>query len=251
MKGTFFAKPLEFKIEISGESWKQGELIRGKLCVTNHGDTPAALSNLGAVLAFGDSKKIKSKDQKSFKCIDKIIFEENDLPINESATLRWQFKLDENAPISETKGSLYIICGDSERPFDVGQLQLNIIPCENLTNLIEVFKLFFKFKVKAIKNKKGSLEVKMLPPGSKDMGIIEQLLLSMNMSNNGIELRYKFIVKKIDYADSVMNVKSENIEIEQTLTPTQFKIYGDAPNQDGMREAISQTLDQIRKSSII
>lgn len=250
MKGTFFSKPLEFTLNIQGECWKQGEPVIGTLSVANNGSTSCQINKMGVVLAYGDSKKIKAKDPKSFNIINSVTFENVELQSKEISNLKWKFSLDANCPITENKGGLYIICKMDDDLFKVGQLQLNIAPSDIIHNFIEVFKLFFKFQVKSLKNKNGSLEVKMLPPHSKELGSIEQLILLIKMENDQINIQYNFKIKKMNYIGSVMTLSSENVEIKQLIEPSQYKIYGDAPNQDGMRKAITLILDEIKKKAI-
>ncbi len=73
MKGTFFNKPLEYKIDIKGESWGQGSKVAGTLSISNHGTDEIDLSQIGCHLCFTNIKKLKAKDVKAFQLIDSIL----------------------------------------------------------------------------------------------------------------------------------------------------------------------------------
>ncbi len=59
MKGTFFQKPIEYKIEVEGETWSQGDVVKGQLIVNNHGDSSLDFTSIGCHLCFVDMKKMK------------------------------------------------------------------------------------------------------------------------------------------------------------------------------------------------
>ena len=52
MKGTFFNKPLEYKIEIDGESWTQGSKVTGNIIIVNHSKRPVALNKNGCIFVL-------------------------------------------------------------------------------------------------------------------------------------------------------------------------------------------------------
>lgn len=240
MKGTFFQKPLEYGLEIQGESWKQGDKVSGTLSVKDHGG--GDLSKVGVSLAMVDMKKFKAKDPKGVQILTHI-------PNNGTESLDWEFQLAADSPITEKANSLYILCGDQEKPFEGGHLQLQVDPVATLSNFLEIFENFFRFKVKGLKNKKGWVEAKMASPGSRELGAVEQLLLHMKMNGEDLELKYQFKVKKLAYAETGVEAKSVKMDFEQVLGPKQYKMFGDAPNQDGMMKAISEIIDQIKGST--
>ena len=61
MKGVFFQKPLEFNIEIIGENFEQGDLIKGTAKVKNHDKGPIEMAQYGIILAHGEDKKSKKR----------------------------------------------------------------------------------------------------------------------------------------------------------------------------------------------
>ncbi len=74
MKGLFFNKPLEWSIEVQGESWYQGSTLQGKLTVKNHGTEAMDLSDSGVGLAFADIKKIHARSENALKLEQRLVF---------------------------------------------------------------------------------------------------------------------------------------------------------------------------------
>lgn len=250
MKGTLFQKPLELTLNIDGETWKQGEEIIGTLTVKNHGNDNVDLSMTGVTLAIGDGKKIKAKHEKAFVIQDQALFGEDiQLASNEQKVLDCSFKLSKDSAITQKADGPYIVFGDSSNLLEGELLQLQVMPIASITNFLEVFGNFFRFKTKTLKNKKGYIEAKMEAPGSKEYGAIEQLMLLMKMDGENLELKYTFKVQKLAYQTAGVEAKSEKVELNQTLTPRQYKIYGDAPNQDGMMKAIEEILREVKRST--
>ncbi len=251
MKGTFFQKPLEFGLVIHGESWQQGDHIKGSLIVKNHGPENLDLSATGITLALGNLKKYKAKDPEAFTILGETFFNEGVLvDMGEERTLDWDFQLANDCAITEKTSSLFIICGEKDDYFGGGQMQLQINPENSLTQFLEIFKNFFKFQVKAIKNKNGFIEAKMVAPDSKELGAVEQLMLNMRMNGDDMDLKYTFKVNRVSYgAAGEISAKAKKEEYSQSLKPKQFRLFGDAPNQDGIIEAIGEVIEQVKTKS--
>jgi hypothetical protein len=250
MKGTFFLKPLEFSIDIFGESFEQGQILKGNMALRKHGPIENTLSNYGVTLAIGDSKKIKKKDPKAFISLDSKQFSETDWN-DEQQSLEFSFQLEKNCPITTKASSLYLLCGPSEDLLNAGALELNITPNRWFQEFIDTLVLFFRFKVKAIKSKKELVEYKLQAPDTKDYGAIEQLLLALKMDGDNIHTYYQFKVKKLSYEQEGVVAKDEIIKIEQVIGPKDYKQFGDSPNQDRMKFFLNEALEQIKRKTLL
>ncbi len=95
MKGTLFNKPLELTLDIAGESWPQGQLVKGSFSIKNHGKEQIDLSGYGVNLVYTEAKKLKSKDLKGIQSITHKNFG-NDIKLapGERIDLPWEFALD-------------------------------------------------------------------------------------------------------------------------------------------------------------
>lgn len=251
MRGTFFEKPLEYSIEISGESWNQGGKVNGTLTIKNHGDSAIELNGKGVSLCLTEAKKFKAKDPAGIKALNtKSWPEASSVSPGSQETLNFEFELAKDCPITEKASSLYINCGEFENPFTGGHMQLDVKPINVINNYLEIFENFFKFKVKAIKNKKGFLDVKLVAPDSKELGAVEQLNLNLAVDGDELDIMYIFKLKKLAYDEGSVSAKSEKKNFEQRLTKRQHTAFGDSPNQDGIMKAINEILDQIKSKSL-
>jgi hypothetical protein len=244
MKGTFFKKPLEFSLNIEGESWNQGETVSGTFKVQSHSDQLPDLIQVGCHLCFCNIKKFKAKDPKSITVLESILFSPN------QSELDFNFKLNDNCPITDTTGSLYIIYGDIDSPFESGFLQLNITPIKPIIYFTQILEQFYRFKLKAFKNKKDCIEAMVSAPDSREWTSIQKMAIQLKLKND--ELIIKFIVnlKKLDFSNNHHKTKDEKREMSKTLTKEQYELYGIA-NQDGIKKVIDEVLSEIKIKPII
>lgn len=251
MKGTFFNKPLEFSIDIDGESFRQGGQLKGSLLVRNHGDEDVNLSSFGVSLAQTDSKKLKAKNLKGLTNIQALNFASDKvLSSKGEESLEWEFDLPSDSPISEKSSGPYIYYGPVEEVFEGGHLELQVLPIEILEKYIEIFENFHRFKRKALKNKKGFIDVQYTCPGGKELGQIEKLNQQLRIVDSKLEVNWIFKLNKLGYKDgSVVEEKVEKI-FEQSLDKKAYMDFGDFPNQDGILASIKEVLDQAAKKDI-
>jgi hypothetical protein len=245
MKGTHFNRPLEFKIEIQGEQWIQGQAIRGEFEIINHSPEKQDLKTFELGLAFGHLKKIKNKDSKAFEIDQKIPFPKE---IAGKATLQfsWDFLLPKNAPISDKSSSYFLLYGDLSQPMSAGQLQTLIFPLPIYLSFVEIFENFFRFKKKEIKSKKGRIEVLFAPPITKDFIGLESLLCSFLVKDQEIELIFHAELKKMAYVDGDMKIKIVGEKVELLLTNKQYLLYQNSLNQEVVIKALDEVLQKFK-----
>jgi hypothetical protein len=251
MKGTFFQKPLEFALVITGESWKQGEAISGSLVAKNHSNEEVSLENIGVQLAYGDHKKIKGRKDKAFLISQKELFTEASLDAAGEKTLEWSFQLPSDCEISTKAGTYYLLCGNEDTPFEGGLMELAIEPLVVIKNFLELFENFYRFKVKEIKNKKGLLEVKMEAPKSKQFGAIDKLMLEMNMKEDALVLKYIFTAQRLSYESGMVQAKAVQLEFDQVLEKKEHTLYKESPNQDVILKALLSILEQVKSKTLM
>jgi hypothetical protein len=250
MKGTFFARPLEFKLEIQGEKWFQGETIKTKLLIHNHDQECAKLHNFGLILAHGDSKKVKAKSPDAFKLISSKVMEEIIIPPIGSVELAHDFALDSNCTITEGNSSLYILCSKTEELMNGQHLQLSILPQKCISSFLEIFENFYRFKSKSMKNKKNLLEIKMQAPASKEYAAIEQLILNFKLLDQKMELEFLFKVKKLSYQTEGVAAESLELPFSLSLAKTEYESFGGAPNQTVILKKLEEVLSEVKKKTL-
>jgi len=252
MKGSFFQKPLEFKLFINGESWNQGDSITGTLAVKNHGSEEVSLSDIQLHFAYGLYKHVKAKSADAFKILDSA-------PIGQSQTigagqfgeeLKWKIQLKKDCTITDKTGSIYVLygCGlkDCKDALAMGQLQITVLPNPLFLEYVEVFNLNFNFIEKFKKAKADFVEVKLAPPSGKTHASIEHLMLHFRMNEEVLEVKYTFNVKKIDASTSTMKLKKEKKSYQQSFAPEEYLQSNKKLNRDFIAKSITDIIEQLK-----
>ena len=73
----------------------------------------------------------------------------------------------------------------------------------------------------------------------------------MKVEGERLETRFLFKLKKMDYDTAGMNVKDSKLEIVEILEKKQYSGFGGSPNQEGIKQAISKVLEQVKFKSIV
>lgn len=244
MKGTHFKQPLEYKIEIAGESWKQGSNVQGTLEVKCHSGEDISISRLGVQLSYCTKKKLKEKDLAGISEI------ESSLRSGDSTSLDFNFTLSEKCPITEKSKSLYLIYGDLDNPFDSGFLEIEVTPSKTITDFIQTFEQFFRFKLKTLKMKKNVIEAIATPPASKDWTSIQKMSLQFSMEGDTLLVNFIFSLKKMSFDSSVEKTKDEKREVSLSIGKSEYERYGTF-NQEAIQKMISDVLEQIRVKPLL
>jgi hypothetical protein len=246
MKGIIFLKPLEYNVEAIGERWRQGDKIKGTLTLKNHSADKIELSFLKIKLAEGNYKKIKAKDAKAWSTLNESLLCDA-VTVGPSADQNYSFEfvIPETSPITDKNGSLYLAFYDKDDTQPAGHIELVIEPKQTIQYVLQVFENFARFKVKEIKNGKKSVEVKLMPPASRETSNIDSLILSLAESDKTLSLNYQFNLRGIDLSSGTMQTQKITKEIEQKFTSKQYMMY-DSPNQDFILSSIQTVLDEVK-----
>ena len=243
MKGITFCRPLEYCLETKEESWCQGDKVQGSLQVKNHGNEAIELAGLKVELAYGTFKKVHAKAADSFECLDSVVFDNGvKLEGQQERRFDWQFSIPEDGAITDTIGSLYLRYGMKDLP---GQLQLNVSVKPVMMEYLETFENFFRFKIGPMKYKKGLVEVKMIPPKSKEFGSVEGLTCLLRLENDDLQVKYNFKTKNLGATlEGDVKVQKKVKEFQQTIGPKQYHQFG-ATNYDQLKSLIGEILKQV------
>ncbi len=247
MKGTTFLRPYELCLEIDGEKWLQGDKIKGEISLKCHSDGSEIITNLNIMLVHGLFKNIKNSKTDSLNIISSQILGENiEVDSKNDFKKDWEFKLEQDAPITDKNGSLYVFYGIGDDLSSYGSLQLEVDLVEELTNYLKVFEDFIRFKVHHKKYKKGLTEVRLLPPKTQELGSLEYLTCFLRLVDRNIEIKYIFKTKKIQATVGMeFEVIKTEKEFNQILTPDDYLRYGNAVNHDGIKKSINEIIANI------
>lgn len=247
MKGTFFNKPLEWNIETSGESWQQGETLKGLLRVKNHGSEPVSLEGSGVAMAQADIKKVQSRTEGALKIEKSIPFTQNELKAGEETELNFSFDISPNSPVTDKKSSYYLSYG---RNFTEGQLQLKVEPKALYMKVTGLLDTFHRFKLKEFKAAKKGVEFKFVPPTSREMASIESLILTFSMQEDNLQMKFDFQVKKLDTTSVTTKINKESVTVEKTLPPKDYSFGKDLINQDTLLKRIEEVLSEVKLKNV-
>lgn len=248
MKGAFFQKPLEWQIDVTGESWSQGETIKGELRVKNLGDSPVNLDKAGVRLSYAEIKKVHARDEKAWKLEAEVLFAAGtSLAPQESKTLAIQFTLPTNCPVTDKKASYYVTYGLSALE---SNLQVHVGPRKLFTEITKLMETFQRFKPKDIKASKGAVEFKMLPPTSREYAHVEALHLEQSLEGDQLKLDFTFKVKTLDTNSVTTKVAKDEKHLQRVLTPREYSLGRDMINQDGILKALEEILGQVKMKGL-
>lgn len=248
MRGTFFQKPLEIVLELKGESWFQGDVIQGTVSLKTSSEKSYELDGLGLYLIFGEPKKMLKKSPKAYEVLEQIDLDKHCVS-DEMSVTEFSLKLPDCCPISEKSKGIFLVFGAKDDLFSAPRLELPIQPKKTILQFLEVFETFERFKSKGVKNKKGALEFKMLPPDSKDYAAVDSLLLLIKEEDQKLILDYLFKVKKLEYGEIGVESVASKLAFHDELSKSQYHSFGDSVNQEGIQAALKQILDQVKSKT--
>jgi len=251
VRATLFKDGLEFKFEVNGERWLQGATIEGELFLKNHRPEVFETKKLNVRLCWGDFKKVKTRDAKAFTPLSSTELSTSEiLNSGEEKSWKWSIKLEDNCPISEKNGSLYLLFGDEVQQLG-GDLQLNIDPKEVYKEIIKLMENFLRFKMKDISSKKGLVTAKFAPPLSKDFSSVDSLLMSFALEQQELKLHYEFKVKRVTLGATNTDLKmaKDVSQLEQKLDPKRYLI-GKSLDQDFVLKQLQAAIDTVKLKSM-
>lgn len=244
MKAQFFNKPLNYTLNLDGDEWSQGSVIQGDLNVSNTSSDSIDLTKLGAHLCYCQNKKLKAKDPKGIQILQSSLFlsGKNDLKLN--------FTLEPNSPITDSSGSLQILCGDIDDPFRCGMIELKVSPAKVIEDFIEVFELYYRFKFKSLKNKKNFIEAQVSPPTTKEWAKVQKMNLQMELNGEDLVVKCICSIKTLSFDTTIHKTKDEKKEILMNIVKKEHTQYG-AVNQEGIKKHISKMLEELKLKPIL
>jgi hypothetical protein len=245
MKSTIFIKPLEYNLTIDGEKWRQGDKIKGLIKIINHSNDKIVLPVLKLNLAVGNFKKVKTKDKKAWDEISNLILGNNiNLEANAELEFEWNFELPEDCQITDKNGSIYltITIPDENNLWPIGLLELNIIPKIIIEQFLEIITNFLRFKVNQIKYSKQMVEIKLLPPSSREFGHIESLVIRMKEVKNILNLEYNFSIQAFETISGNVIIQKKTKEFSQEFTSKQYYIYGHSPHHEFIKSSVESII---------
>lgn len=242
MKGSFFQKPFEYRLVVEGETWAQGETLRGSLEARLHGGSDP-LPKLRLQLANGELKKVRAKDPAAFEPVHSIAL----APKSFGEPVEWSIPTRLDFPITDSGSSLFLLYGREDEPAQsLGQLQLNLVPAPVIQEFIRIFTIRFRFVLKTLKaGKKGSVEAKLTPPAGSALSNLEFAAVKFSFAAEDLNVAYSFQVKTVDATSaSSLTFKKAKRETQQDFQKSSYLTpsgrFDDDAFEAGIREALKE-----------
>jgi hypothetical protein len=244
MRGTFFHSPFEWQIEVTGESWNQGDSIKGSLKLKNSSQNTEKISGEIIKIGYGEIKKVQQRDFSAIKVENFFKIEEpQKINPSEERSFHFDFKLPDNCGITDSKSSFYLTCGPNGTE---SLLQLNIQAHKYFSEFTKLIETFHRFKLKSLKFSKGLIEYKMIPPASKEYAQVDSLTLNLNINESIIKATFNFQLKKIDTLSVTTKIKKEAKVIELVLDPKDYLMGRDMLDQDKILKQYETVFSEVK-----
>jgi hypothetical protein len=235
MKGTFQVNGHKISIELNGEAWTSDQTIKGSVSLEGSGQP-----NHDIQMAFHkiDLKKLKKKDPKAFTLV-----KEFSIPPAPSQTPLLLCPKEEGADhaIQDGSYSLALTIATENDLLNCKQLQLPIKPRNTIVDFLKIFETFKRCSIKSIKNKKESIEVKVVTPQTGELAQIDSLALLFAFDGDLLKLTYQFQLKKLNVGAAGIETIKEKFSFSQKLEPQAYLSYGQI-DQDKCLKHIDEAL---------
>ncbi len=251
MRSVFFKQPLEHQIEVGGESWNQGEVVKGQIRIRNMSSKTVAVKTSQIILAHGLKKAFKEGTMVPWEVLEKqVVAQDIALQAGSELTFGWNFNLSTDCPITDKQGGLYLLFGGDEALTEGGRLNLQINLHPILQNYLQTFTTQFRFLEKYQKRKSEWTEVKLIPPDSREYPNMDYVLCFLRIHDEQLEAHYRFKMSGLGRTGEKMTVTKKNRELEQSIPQGKYLQPGGFPNRACFRENIDQALNIARPEVI-
>jgi len=251
MRSVYFQQPLEYQIEVEGESWNQGEVVKGQIRIRNMSSNTVAVKTSQIILAHGLKKAFKEGTGVPWEVLEKqVVAQDIALQAGSELTFGWYFNLSTDCPITDKQGGLYLLFGGEEALTEGGWLNLQINLHPILQNYLQTFTTQFRFLEQYQKRKSEWTEVKLIPPDSREYPNMDYVLCFLRIHDEQLEAHYRFKMSGLGRTGEKMTVTKKNRELEQSIPPEKYLQPGGFPNRACFRENIDQALNIARPEVI-
>ena len=251
MRSVYIQQPLEYQIDVEGESWNQGEVVKGQIRIRNMSSKTVAVKTSQIILAHVLKKAFKEGTMVPWEVLEKqIVAQDIALQAGSELTFGWNFDLSTDCQITDKQGGLYLLFGGDEALTEGGRLNLQINLHPILQNYLQTFTTQFRFLEKYQKRKSEWTEVKLIPPDSREYPNMDYVLCFLRIHDEQLDAHYRFKMSGLGRTGEKMTVTKKNRELEQSIPQGKYLQPGGFPNRACVRENIDQALNIARTEVI-
>ncbi len=245
MKGIFVHNKREFRLEVAGESFFQGDTLRCTFSVKNHSPSECSLALL-CDLGVADLKLLKAK---ALNAVTPLLEGDTGDPLvvkaQELKQITLSFVLDKNSVVSEKAQSLCFVLGDRDDVTSYNYLPITLNPHPHIQKIISLIESTFQFVPKGVRSASGRTEVKMKPPSSKKLTLVEELILALKFNGADLDVEYTFKVKSFDTTGNGLSVKKGKTSVKQRWPEKEYLLTPEHLNHERVEGKIEEALSVV------
>ncbi|MCZ6645422.1 MAG: sporulation protein [SAR324 cluster bacterium] len=242
MKGLFFAKPIEFRLETPADTLVQGEVMEGQITAVNRGQANEKGLRLQVGLAYGDFKAIKENEADALEIVERQnLGKKFSLKPGDEHRAEWRFQLPHDCPITSSEGSLFLLYGrELEESGARSKIDLRVQLTPVLETVISSIENHFAFAAKSRIHTNGFTEVSFKPPSSYPT-LDEMTVLMRVREKEGMDLHFHCRTKTFNRAAG-KGLKARTVKFEHNYPRNKYLIYNSQPNRALFRSVIEEVL---------
>lgn len=244
MRGLYFAKPLEYRLEVPGNEFVQGTPLRGTLIVTNRDTKALSGLSLNVGLAYGVVKTLKAEGASALRILERTTLAE-DFALNpgEERRAEWELPLHPMAPIQSKEASPFLLYGGNlEAPESRGQIDLPVQLAPPLRAFLTTLENHFAFELRGCHCEDGILEGRFKPPASYPT--LEELTVLIGLEPESVRIEFQGRGKgfKLGAEGGLQTKKRAGV---RSVPTAQFLPPGRPPNRALYRSLVDEMLPEI------
>lgn len=244
MRALYFAKPLEYRLEVSGEEFEQGQPLAGTLCVTNRGSAVLDDLMLELGLAYGVFREIKEEGNQSLTLLEGSQLAKGfSLEPGAEKKEAWELPLGNAAPIMSKEGSPFLLYGANLKQVGArGQINLPVGLSSPASAFIATLENHYAFESRASICAGALLETRFKPPGSYPL--LDELTVTMKIDHKAVTLVFKGKGKGIR-GGAAGGLIAKHSSTKKTIPLEKFGFDRGRPNRGLYRELIDAMMPKI------
>ena len=243
MKASIYQKDLQIDLTTAAESWRQNTTVGGTITLTNLAANK--LSSFPQVqVVIVNQKQVKSGIAAAISTVvAQFKGETQELAAAQKAS--WNFNLKLNDQITDKYFAPYLIFGAGDDL--AGRLALKVQVAEVWEAYLKAWQDRLRFQAKEVRLKDKALEIKLLPPKSRDYAHLKKLTaLWEKDEQNTLHATYKVVMQELGMHDGTADLSEVKKNITQDLTPRQYEFSPGMINTEAFVQAAEEISDQLK-----
>ena len=244
MRAVHFARPFEYRLDITQDPISQGMTLSGTLTVVNRDAKPHAGVSLQLALGYATFRQVKDKGGAALTTLEhKTLAENLTLAPGQEHKASWTLQIRADCPTTTRESGPFLLYGTNlDDPGGRGMIDLPVALSPALEAFIATIENHFAFEARSRKNTDGFIEVQFKPP--ETYPTLQEFSLAMAV--NGLDLNLRFTCKLKGFQRGAKSgVTSRRTEAQRTLVGRDFMISPTMPNRERYRQIVQEALDEM------